>query len=183
MKTIKVRRPFRQDSIVYISIDEKEILEDYKLYLPELDSIKMVTLHATGGRYSQPFGNYQILIDEKEILVSTEIAFYLHPHTYKRNTGNIGISFMAMYDSHNLITARQIENGAKAVAVVMKRYNINIDEVFDHAHFSKLDKYPPAEQRSDISLYKIPIALTHNTDPLSMVKNKAVWYSQKYLNN
>lgn len=109
----------------------KSIGRDVKLYL-----------HWSAGHYRQFFDDYHINIDhDGSIYVSTDNLAELKSHTYKRNTGAIGIALACCYNATTNDlgpeppTSVQIEAMAQVVAVLAKALDLTIDiyRVMTHA--------------------------------------------------
>lgn len=109
----------------------QSISRDVKLYL-----------HWSAGHYGQFFDDYHINIDQDgSIYVTTNDFSENKSHTYKRNTGAIGISLACAYNAttENLgnepPTALQIEAMSQVVAVLCKALDLTVDiyRVMTHA--------------------------------------------------
>lgn len=109
----------------------KSVGRDVKLYL-----------HWSAGRYEQFFDDYHINIDKDgSIYVSSDNFYEIKSHTYKRNTGAIGISLACCYKAttDNLgdypPTVLQIESMSQVIAVLCKALDLTIDiyRVMTHA--------------------------------------------------
>lgn len=109
----------------------KSVSRDVKLYL-----------HWSAGHYGQFFDDYHINIDQDgSIYVTTNDLSQNKSHTYKRNTGAIGISLACCYNAtpENLgnepPTAMQIEAMSQVVAVLCKALDLTVDiyRVMTHA--------------------------------------------------
>jgi hypothetical protein len=88
-------------------------------------------------------------------------------HTWKRNTGNVGISMCAMAPGFPVKDV-QIEACAKLVAELCQIYGLSIlKDVYDHAYWARKDFYFP--DRWDIG------------DKFPIVIRKARWYYAKLL--
>jgi hypothetical protein len=99
-------------------------------------------LHWSAGHYGQFFDDYHINIDQDgSIYVTTNDFSQNKSHTYKRNTGAIGISLACCYNAttENLgnepPTALQIEAMSQVVAVLCKALDLTVDiyRVMTHA--------------------------------------------------
>lgn len=99
-------------------------------------------LHWTAGHYGQFFDSYHINIDaDGSVYVSTNNLAELKSHTYRRNSGAIGISLACAYNAttNNLgpepPTAQQIEALAQVVAALATVLDLTIDlqRVMTHA--------------------------------------------------
>lgn len=99
-------------------------------------------LHWTAGHYGQFFDSYHINIDaDGSVYVSTDNLAELKPHTYRRNSGAIGISLACAYNAttNNFgpepPTPEQIEAVAQVVAALATVLDLTIDlqRVMTHA--------------------------------------------------
>ena len=140
-----------------------------------------ITQHWTAGRYEQAFNDYQILIANDYILLSKNPLNYREfQHTWKMNTSNIGISYMAMFNSKFPILDNMLENMAKSLAVLVNFYKISWDNVKDHKYFS--DNSIPSsygnETRIDVGGFTRKNA-KKNIFLESIDKGK--WYEEKYI--
>lgn len=145
-------------------------MTDYNLLKKYIDK---VTWHwsATNYFWKPPHKNYHFVIDGDGRVVQYLSLMTVGAHTWRRNTGNIGIAFAAMWDDPKTswfdcpIKDVQIEAMACLTAELMIKLNIPFENVHDHAFFAKLDKYWP--YRWDIG------------DKEWVVRNKTKWYYQK----
>ena len=94
-----------------------------------------IYLHWTGMHYGQQFSDYHVNIDEDgEIYVSTDDFSDIKNHTWKRNSGAIGIALDCAYGAGSTWlgeeppTERQIEVMAQVIAVLAKTLNLSIDK-------------------------------------------------------
>lgn len=172
----------------YFRIKSEDILNiNYLSNATANNKPNKITQHWTAGRYEQAFSDYQILIASDYILVSVKpLEYRKHQHTWKMNTGNIGISYMAMLNRNTCpVTDAMIENMSKVVAVLVKVYNIDWKQVRDHKYYSDNsipDNYG-SEKRIDVSAERRIIdATTKETDDILNISiRKAKWYYDKYL--
>ena len=98
-------------------------------------------LHWTAGKYDAVFSDYHINITGNgEIFVSTEDFSEVKNHTWKRNTGSIGIALCCAYGggSTNLgdypPTVKQIETVAQVIDVVCAGLWLTIDKAHVMTH-------------------------------------------------
>lgn len=99
-------------------------------------------LHWTAGHYGQFFDSYHINIDaDAGIYLSTNNLAALKSHTYRRNSGAIGIALACAYQATPVNlgpeppTPAQIEAAAQVVAVLAGALDLTIDlqRVMTHA--------------------------------------------------
>jgi hypothetical protein len=153
----------------------------------QIDSLKQVisglVLHWTAGTYTATFKHYHFniqLIDGKPKVVQTLSIGERAAHTWRRNTGRIGISLCGAAKGFPIHKV-QIEAMAKLVAelcflldidpkgnhVAMDLYDTTkfhqVPNVTDHVFYGKLDKYG----KPDIG------------ELLPVVLNKMNWYYSK----
>lgn len=123
--------------------------------------VNVVTQHWAGSTYSNPCEHYQINIcldtqtnkpylliaDKENILLS-----YLHSHTWRENTGNIGIGYICMYDQIKYpVTDSMMQFAGKVLAIVCKHFNLDSNtQIKDHKYFAIKDGY--ASERWDNQL-------------------------------
>lgn len=138
-----------------------------------------VTEHWTAGPYGMGFKDYQILIADSYILVSqTFLNYALHQHTWRRNTRNIGIAYMAMMNATERnpgpcpVTAGMLERMGIVKAILTKHFNLGFHQFVDHAHWAHVDGYPG--QRWD-NRFK----LNEKDTVYSTTQKKAKWYATK----
>jgi hypothetical protein len=112
--------------------------------------IDALYLHWSAGHYGQFFEDYHISIDaDGSIYVSTNDLTERKAHTWKRNSGAVGISMAccAFATTNDLgdepPTDEQIESMAQVIAVLCKHLDLPIDEnhVMTHAEAADLDGY------------------------------------------
>jgi ribonuclease HI len=169
----------------------QSIDRDVKLYL-----------HWSAGHYGQFFDEYHINIDQDgSIYVSTDNLAVVKSHTYKRNTGAIGIALACCYNAttNNLgpepPTSAQIESMAQVVAVLSKALDLTIDSyrVMTHAEAANnLDGlnpnyedngYPDGKYGPEFSCERWDLWLLKTGDvPGSggnIIRGKGIWYQQQ----
>lgn len=164
-----------------------------------LDRDVKIYLHWTAGHYGQFFDDYHINIDvDGSIYVSTDDLAQIKSHTYRRNTGSIGITLTCACNatSNDLgqepPTLPQIECMAQVVAVLCEVLDLTVDinRVMTHAEAAdNMDglnpgyesngypqgKYGPANgcERWDLA------RLVDSDDWMSggdTIRGKAIWY-------
>ncbi|CUH97831.1 hypothetical protein P22_3977 [Propionispora sp. 2/2-37] len=159
-----------------------------------------IYLHWSAGHYGQFFNDYHINIDEDgSLYCSTTNLATAKSHTYKRNTGAVGIALSCCYNAtpRNLgsepPTEKQIEAMAQVVAVLCKALDLTVDifRVMTHAEAAdNLDglnpgyedngypdgKYGPAHSCERWDLWFFPgVSKGEGGDVL---RGKAIWYQQ-----
>ena len=102
----------------------KEKNRDVKLYI-----------HWSAGHYNQVFDDYHLnILGNGDIFITVEDLSQLLSHTYKRNSGAIGISLSCAYlaSPNNLgdepPTIEQIDIVSKVIAVLAKILDLTIDK-------------------------------------------------------
>lgn len=143
--------------------------------------VDWVTEHWTAGAYGVPYSDYQILVDSQYILVSSNVlAWNRHQHTWRRNTSNIGIAYMAMARATERnagsypITKEMVERAALVKAILAKRYSLPWERFFDHAYWAKRDGYPGL--RWDV---RFKLFWEQNQTIYEAGVRKARWYFQR----
>ncbi len=143
-------------------------------------------LHWSAGHYGQFFDDYHINIDyDGSIYVSTDDFAEIKAHTWRRNTGAIGIALACCYKANTNDfgpeppTEQQIEAMARIVAVLCKTLDLTIDveRVMTHAEAADLDDYGPATTCERWDLWFLPG--TAKGDGGKLLRGKAVEYQQK----
>ena len=158
-------------------------------------------LHWSAGHYGQLFDDYHINIDrDGSIYVSTNDLSVVKSHTYKRNTGAIGISLACCYKANTNDlgpeppTALQIEAMAQVIAVLAKALDLTVDiyRVMTHAEAANnLDrlnpgyeyngypdgKYGPGFSCERWDLWFIPGVAKGEGG--NVLRGKAIWYQQQ----
>jgi hypothetical protein len=172
------------EGINYYKIPGNDIFELLPGILPETtdkDKLK-VTLHWSAGNYSKLESDYQILSTVDGCIYVSEyfLKYSVHQHTWRRNTYNIGVSFMAMYNKLKFpVTDLMIESVAKVQAVLHDFYDIPWTNFKDHKYYSDLDKYEPQFSKWDCRTQHLENGkLIYLFDK---VLQKSKWYYEKYL--
>jgi hypothetical protein len=105
-----------------------------------------IYLHWTAGRYDTCFPDYHINITgDGDVYVSTEDLSEILSHTWKRNTGSVGITLCCAYgaDTNSLgdypQTDVQIEMMAQVIAVVASGLWLTIDKAHVLTHGEAAD--------------------------------------------
>lgn len=162
-----------------------------------------VYLHWSAGRYDTVFDDYHVNIKgDGEIVVTSDFDEVLN-HTWKRNTGSVGVSLCAAYQatSNDLgdyaPTEDQIEVMAKVVAAICEGIGIPIDRDHVLTHGEAADNldglnchedYGPCTtvERWDLQYLgteESPVYLKDYDDPRTggnVLRGKAIWYSQQF---
>lgn len=143
------------DDLVPISIEDvKEAAERCEAW--------RIYLHWSAGRYGQIWEDYHINIDEDGSLYCIgDLDFdEKKSHTWKRNTGSIGISLCCAYNAQANNgydadygdyppTQAQIDMMAMVVATICKYGRINIDDALTHQEIATIDGYGPGSGDSE----------------------------------
>lgn len=137
----------------YVKIPANKILEYLPIVwatLPDKTKPKYVTCHWTAAPYNVPFNDYQINVGDDYIYVSLFATQYSSfSHTWKRNSLNLGITYMAMggavtngmYAMDIRKSPNMVNTGSLALAAVMKFFSLKPSQVTDHDAWSKVDGY------------------------------------------
>lgn len=157
-------------------------------------------LHWSAGHYGQFFSDYHLNIDEDgSVYASTDNLAELKTHTYRRNSGAIGISLSCCYraTTNDLgpepPTSEQIEAMAQVVAVLCKALDLTVDRlrVMTHAEAANnLDginpgyedngypdgKYGPGYSCERWDLWFLPGVAKGEGG--NVLRGKAAWYQQ-----
>lgn len=168
----------------------QSIGRDVKLYL-----------HWSAGHYGQFFDDYHINIDKDGgIYVSTNDLSAVKSHTYRRNTGAIGIALACCYNANTNDlgpeppTELQIEVMAQVVAVLAKALDLTVDiyRVMTHAEAGNNSdglnpgyesngypngKYGPGYSCERWDLWFIPGVAKGEGG--NVIRGKANWYQQQ----
>lgn len=116
-------------------------------------SIDRIFLHWSAGHYGQFFEDYHINIDyDGSIIVTTNDLTEVKAHTWRQNTGSIGITLACAYNAttNNLgtepPTIAQLDAMARVVRVLCDGLGIPVDydHVRTHAEQADIDDYGPA---------------------------------------
>lgn len=100
-----------------------------------------IYLHWSAGKYSTPFADYHInILGDGKIVISTTDFSEVKNHTWRRNSGSIGIALACAYgaSSANLggypPTAKQIEVMAQVINAVATGWWLTIDKAHVLTH-------------------------------------------------
>jgi hypothetical protein len=169
----------------------QSIGRDVKLYL-----------HWSAGHYGQFFEDYHINIDKDgSIYISTDNLAELKSHTYKRNTGAIGMALACCYQANTNDlgpeppTTAQIESISQVVAVLCKAIDLTCDiyRVMTHAEAANNidginpeyedNGYPDGKYGPGFSCERWDLWILKTGDvPGSggnTLRGKAIWYQQQ----
>lgn len=126
-----------------------------------------ITLHWTAVNKDIIFKDYQFNIKKNGQVSQTLSVYTRGAHTYKRNTGNIGIAVCG----GPKIEAIQLERMAKLVAELMIKFDIPVENVRDHNYYAILDNYEP-------EFFKIDLNGTKDKY-FDKILPKILWYKAK----
>lgn len=162
-----------------------------------------IYLHWTAGHYYQKFDDYHVNIDKDgRIFVSTNDLSDVLAHTWRRNSGSVGITLdcCAGATSEDLgdepPTAKQIESMAQCIQVVADALWLTIDMNHVMTHGEAADNvdglnthedYGPQStvERWDLQFLGTPESPTYTTDyddPATggnVLRGKALWYKNQ----
>lgn len=136
--------------------------------------LNYITFHWTAGTWTwtnTEHYHYIVSFDNKAKLNKILPLNKAGSHTWKRNSGNIGIAFAGMLGATSVdfgkypIKPEQIEMGAKLAAELSIKYNIPLANIKDHAYYARLDGYYP--DRWDVGIY------------WPQLEKKIKWYYEK----
>ncbi|MBR1760897.1 MAG: N-acetylmuramoyl-L-alanine amidase [Schwartzia sp.] len=192
-----------------IDLDElKKIAEDSAKDLwvdarsEDLDTPKII-LHWSAGWWDQPHKDYHINITgDGRIWLNEESLAETLPHTWKLNTGTVGVSLCCCAgatSSHlgeNPPTEKQINIMAQVVAVLCEALDMDISEenVLTHGEaadseelYDEEDLYGPNNdcERWDLQFLgtaESPRFTKDHSDPITggnVIRGKAIWYAQE----
>ena len=162
-----------------------------------------IYLHWTAGKYDQFFDDdYHIAIDgEGRVYTNTWDYSEIRSHTWKRNSGAIGITLNAAWNAHTndlgdyAPTAAQIDSMAQVIAVLADALDLTIDKyrVMTHGEaadnkddywgaYGKSDLYGPETtcERWDIYLWHDDGTLRDGGD---ILRGKANFYRNQWEEN
>ncbi len=113
--------------------------------------VEEIVLHWAGSSYTGYSDHYQInvCLDTKTnktfLLVADKSNFFdssIHSHTWKRNTGKIGLSYICMFDIKRFpVTNEMIELAGQACAVICDFFGITTKDIKDHEDYAIIDDY------------------------------------------
>ena len=158
-----------------------------------MKQLNKIILHWTAGGYypnKTDFTHYHYLIDKdgkvyegdhvpKDNLNCTDNNYAAH--CGGGNTGAIGIALCGMYDykgiknpGKSFITKKQVETMFHLTAVLMKQYNIPMDNVMTHAEFGL--KNPKTTSRGKIDITALPPCYDIELTKMSLGKDYRIGY-------
>lgn len=162
-----------------------------------------IYLHWTAGHYNQKFDDYHVNIDQDgRIFVSTDYLSDVLTHTWRRNSGSVGITLdcCAGATSEDLgdepPTAKQIEAMAQCIQVVADALWLTIDMNHVMTHGEAADNvdglnahedYGPQSlvERWDLQFLgtpESPVYTANYDDPATggnVLRGKALWYKNQ----
>ena len=162
-----------------------------------------IYLHWTAGHYHQKFDDYHVNIDQDgRIFVSTDDLSEVLAHTWRRNSGSVGITLdcCAGATSEDLgdepPTAKQIESMAQCIQVVADALWLTIDMKHVMTHGEAADNmdglnahedYGPQStvERWDLQFLgtdESPVYTADYDDPATggnVLRGKALWYKNQ----
>ena len=162
-----------------------------------------IYLHWTAGHYHQKFDDYHVNIDQDgRIFVSTDDLSDVLAHTWRRNSGSVGITLdcCAGATSEDLgdepPTAKQIEAMAQCIQVVADALWLTIDMKHVMTHGEAADNvdglnahedYGPQStvERWDLQFLgpdESPVYTADYADPATggnVLRGKALWYKNQ----
>lgn len=154
-----------------------------------------IYLHWSAGHYGSFFDDYHINIDsDGSIYISTGDFTETLAHTYRRNTGSIGISLACCYNgrSDNLgnepPTDAQIEAMARCIAIIAQKWwlTVRIQNVMTHgeAADNKDGWYAHEPYGPETTCERWDLAILRNGDAWcsggDTLRGKAAWYQRTY---
>lgn len=172
----------KQYSVNYL----KEIIKRHR------GRIEAVYLHWTAGRYGQVFSDYHILVDaDGTIYMPSENLLAVRSHTWKRNTGAVGIALCCCYEAQANAgincdfgdyppTAAQIETLSVIVALFRKYAGVDFDNILTHCEVAYTDGYGPYSGDPDTrwDLWFLPDSAYNGKmrGGGEVIRGKARWY-------
>ena len=168
------------DDVKNAALKAKQRLQ---LSAQEKDRAVTLYLHWSAGHYGQFFPEYHINIDKNgEVYLTEEDLSVVKAHTWRRNSGAIGITLACCYGAktndlgEEPPTSLQIEAMAQVVAVLAEALEITIDDkrVMTHAEAADLDGYGPATSCERWDLWFLPGEADKSGGDI--LRGKALWY-------
>lgn len=193
------------DEVKDLAAEAKQSLYDQA---EEMGRDPKIYLHWTAGRYGQKYDDYHINIDQNgSIYVSTDDFSETLNHTWRRNTGSIGVALCCAYGAGSQDlgdyppTKDQIEVMAEVIAVlctalglpITKMYVLTHGEAADnedgldvHLRYSWWhDDYDDGDTRGDLEYLGTEESPEYNpyaTDGSrggDVLRGKAIWYQNQ----
>lgn len=162
MEVVKV--PYEKNPSIKFTYHKLKANELSKLkdLLPNR-SFDEVVLHWAGSSYTGYSRHYQINIcldpnsNEPFALVADKSTFGnpdIHSHTYKRNTGKIGVSFICMFDIKKYpVTESMIQLASQVNVILCEKYDLDpIIDIKDHADYARMDFYSHLRWDTELKL-------------------------------
>ena len=154
--------------------------------------LRRIIIHWTAGTYSPnpcDLKHYHFLVDNSgevrkggyvpEDNICCNDGIYA-AHTKQGNTGSIGIAMCGMHNFKNSndtgsypLTKKQCESCFKECARLVKKYNLEIDNIYTHYEFNKLKNIKTG--KIDI-IHLPPYPEIKKDEILDFIKNKISWY-------
>ena len=162
-----------------------------------------IYLHHTAGRYHQFFDDYHILIDnDGSIYTSVDDLSITLPHTWKRNTGAIGMTMLGYYGaSYNgslgdyAPTDAQIESMVQSITVLANALDLTIDikRVMSHGEaadnedgyygaYGASEEYGPSTTCERWDLDRLHEGDAHGSGP-AYLRDRANYYRDLWKND
>lgn len=156
-------------------------------------SLKMITLHWTGGTYTPnqtDLNSYHFLIDgdgrvhngvhRPEDNLNCKDGHYAK-HCGGGNTGNIGIAICSMWNTKDYPIKRiQIEAACKLAGELSYKYGIRISDktIMTHSEFGKA--HPNTSSYGKIDIQSLPCVAVYGVEEVGKwIRNKVNWYRSK----
>lgn len=126
-------------------------------------AINRIYLHWSAGHYGQFSPAYHIHVDhDGSIYVAGDDLEKVKAHTWRRNTGAIGVSLACCYNGNSNDlgpeppTEAQIEGMAAVIATLCQAIPLPLSEVMTHAEIADVDGYGPATtcERWDLAILR-----------------------------
>lgn len=188
------------DEIYNLALDAKE---EIWAKAESLGRTPCLYLHWSAARYDQKFEDYHINIDGSgRCWASTDDFSETLAHTWKRNTGAIGISLCCCYEATTNDlgefppTPAQIESMAQVVAVVADALWLTIDKYHVLTHGEAADNedgnyiHEPYGPKADCQRWDLEYLGTEESPSFNpyaedgsrggdVLRGKALWYKNK----
>lgn len=160
--------------------------------------IGRIYLHWTAGWYDSTFADYHVNITgDGSIYLSTSDLTEVLAHTWRRNTGAVGVALCCCVDATICAdgsfslgsvppTCLQIESAAKVIAVLTEALDlpINPECVLTHAEVADIDGYGPAQIAAGSfekwDLWRLPDYDGTWRSGGDVLRGKALWYRARH---
>lgn len=150
--------------------------------------IDKITTHWTGCGYDElDFPDYHVVIDQEGTYHVTRPFNEKGAHTWRRNTGNLGVSMACCDDALTVFasgyvsnwgdappTKAQIEATAQLIGYLAIGLGVRFADIHDHHHYARLDGY--GSERVDV----MSLPSTQPGAGMAILKGKAKWYIQSW---